>query len=719
MLVLVACSALLAVGLDAPPTSDANQSYQEAKAKAGRSPEEQVRLALWCEAHGLTTQRLHHLTLAILADPKNLTARGLMGLVLHEGRWLRPEVLADKLKADPEKAATLAEYQSRRLKADYKADAQYALGIWCDEHGLKEQARAHLTAVTRLDPKRDNAWKKLGYAKHEGRWVTEAQLAAEKTELEAQKQADKTWRPLLDRYKSMLDRPANRAEAEAALAEITDPRAVPAIMHAFGHGKGRPVDQLRAVQLLGQVDSPMASRSLAGLAVLSKSPEVRRVAVETLKTRDPRDFVRLWIALIRKPIKYEIKPVGGPGSPGELLVEGERANLKRLYSPPAMPNVPIAPGTRVSYDNNGLPVLTEPMGVDRNAGRVVWLPYYSLDTPQLVGAVGQAIHGGNFQQALSNQQTQTGRPIQTIAGYAPYALINGELVPIDAYSGSGNTIRIEQEKRLQIPLGQMAVETEKSARSAQQQLAGDVAELEKVNAAVRRLNEPTLQALRAVTGQSHGDDPIAWSQWWTDQEGYVFAITQTTGNPTFIENVPLNYTPQAVPQIVGGTVTVARSHSCFAAGTTVRTIDGDRLIESIQPGDLVLVQDTKSGALGYQGVVAAYHNPPNATLRVNLGGDESVVATGIHRFWKAGKGWTMARDLKAGDLVRNLGGVAKVESVEEDKVQPVFNLEVAEGHSFLVGKLGTLVHDNSLVETVPTPFDAGTTPVQAVAKVAK
>ena len=39
-------------------------------------------------------------------------------------------------------------------------------------------------------------------------------------------------------------------------------------------------------------------------------------------------------------------------------------------------------------------------------------------------------------------------------------------------------------------------------------------------------------------------------------------------------------------------------------------------------------------------------------------GGETIVATGIHRFWKAGKGWTMARDLKAGDRLRMIGGVA-------------------------------------------------------------
>ena len=39
--------------------------------------------------------------------------------------------------------------------------------------------------------------------------------------------------------------------------------------------------------------------------------------------------------------------------------------------------------------------------------------------------------------------------------------------------------------------------------------------------------------------------------------------------------------------------------------------------------------------------------------RVKMG-DESVVATGIHRFWKAGGGWVMARELKPGDPIRTL-----------------------------------------------------------------
>jgi Pretoxin HINT domain len=147
------------------------------------------------------------------------------------------------------------------------------------------------------------------------------------------------------------------------------------------------------------------------------------------------------------------------------------------------------------------------------------------------------------------------------------------------------------------------------------------------------------------------------------------------------------------------------SHSCFQAGTPVRTISGPRVIETIRAGDQVLTQDPETGKLSFQPVVAVYHNKPNETLRISLG-DEIVGSTLIHRFWKVGKGWVMARDLRPGDLIRSLQGVVQVSSVEKGHVQPVFNLQVADAQSFLVGKLGILVHDNSLVQPVLKPFDA-------------
>ena len=66
----------------------------------------------------------------------------------------------------------------------------------------------------------------------------------------------------------------------------------------------------------------------------------------------------------------------------------------------------------------------------------------------------------------------------------------------------------------------------------------------------------------------------------------------------------------------------------------------------------------------------------------------------------------MARELKAGDVLRTLGGTATVKSVVENEIQPVFNLQVAEGESFFVGRSGVLAHDNSTINPTPEPFDA-------------
>ena len=122
---------------------------------------------------------------------------------------------------------------------------------------------------------------------------------------------------------------ARRAKAEQELTEVTDPRAVPMIWAIFVRGSERL--QIAAVQMLGQIDGPSASNGLAALAVFSPSARCAARAIETLKRRDPRDVVGRLIGLIHKPYKYQVRHVNGPGSPGELFVEGERFNIERFY----------------------------------------------------------------------------------------------------------------------------------------------------------------------------------------------------------------------------------------------------------------------------------------------------------------------------------------------------------------------------------------------------
>ena len=187
-------------------------------------------------------------------------------------------------------------------------------------------------AVTQLDPRREAAWKKLGYLKHDGRWMTAAQQAAAKAETEAQRKADAHYRPLLQKWKTALKQKTRRSEAEGALAAINDTRAAPSIWTVFGHGTA--LDQERAVDMLGHIEADQSSRALAALAIFGKTDLVRRAAVETVKRRKADDVLIAWIALLRDPVKYEVRQVAGPGLPGVLFVEGDQFNVRRFYTPP-------------------------------------------------------------------------------------------------------------------------------------------------------------------------------------------------------------------------------------------------------------------------------------------------------------------------------------------------------------------------------------------------
>jgi hypothetical protein len=252
-----------------------------------------------------------------------------------------------------------------------------------------------------------------------------------------------------------------------------------------------------------------------------------------------------------------------------------------------------------------------------------------------------------------------------------------------------------QAARRDVEIGERLTRIQQALAYSQQQLENDVARLEALNAETSRGNDQVMPVLYALTGQDLGSSPDDWKAWWADERGYVY------DRPSVPRAKPV--VTQVVPNPYQGPVVV--HHSCFAAGTPVKTLEGPKPIEDVRVGDQVLAQDVKTGRLAYTPVVAVYHNKPAPTFRVKAAG-VSIVATGIHRFWKAGHGWTMTRDLKPGDVLRTVGGTARVEAVDSDSVQPVYNLEVAESHSFFVGGPGLLVHDNGVVQPVSKPFDA-------------
>jgi Pretoxin HINT domain len=441
-----------------------------------------------------------------------------------------------------------------------------------------------------------------------------------------------------------------------------------------------------------------------------------------LRGRDPREFANILIALIRDPIKYEVKPVGGPGSPGMLFVEGKRANLQRFYSPPSAPSFRLRPGDMLTTDEYGLPVIDRQGGyTTTNSGRMtadrLLADMGRGPDPRVIAELSSNPSFGDIGPFLGHLMNDANARND---GSLAAAIAQVEKQEHKAPSQFGFVITTRSRVEYQIPVGQMMLEAQKTAMFAQQQLESDVAALDAYNKAIAPRNESVRQLLATVAGKDLGLDVKAWKAWWVDQLGYILRATEESPKSTVVEDVPLSYQPQPVlvQQVVTPLYQTFARMSCFGAGTPVRTIDGTRPIESLKVGDLVLTQSTSSGALGYRPILVVHHNPPSATFRIQLKG-ESIISSHFHRFWVAGRGWVMARELKAGDPVRTLGGVVPVEAVEADKVQLVYNLDIAEDADFFAGQLGALVHDNTLPDPRLAPFDGGSTPALAVAKSAK
>jgi hypothetical protein len=615
ILVSVACVALEPSGGVAGRRvePEAMAAYEAARAKAGRDAEAHVRLALWCEAHGLQAERWRHLAIAVLADPAHATARGLLGLVAYRGGWRSPEDVSARIGSDASYSAALASYNGRRARMADSADAHWRLALWCEQQGLKPEATAHLTRVTQLDPGREAAWKRLGYRRQGGRWVTDEQLADEKAEAEARKRADRHWTPILTRWRGWIGDKARQVALTEALATVSDPRAVPSVWATLGRGKAS--HQEAAVQILGQIDSPDSTRALALLALDGRSPAVRARATQTLRLRDPRDIASLLVALLRDPqldpdpilFHYRLVPIAADAldAPGLLLVSGPRYNVARAY--------------------------TIDVGLVQ-----------SLNNAPISSSLGD-----RYARALSRQHERQIADLATLV----------------------DQIRKES--------------------------AGYVLAAREHVRQVDQANTRVIQTLSAATGHDLGKDKEAWRRWWTEERGYRYnpPPVRPRQDLTWDESKPTDYSLFNDP-----------ATSCFAAGTPVRTLAGPRPIESIAVGDQVLTQDSRTGALSYRPVVDVFHNKPSQVLKIDIGRD-ATKATGIHRFWKAGQGWVMARDLKPGDVVRALGGVATVKSVEPAGVEPVYNLKALQAESYFAGAGGLLVHDNSEVQPVATPFD--------------
>ncbi len=135
----------------------------------------------------------------------------------------------------------------------------------------------------------------------------------------------------------------------------------------------------------------------------------------------------------------------------------------------------------------------------------------------------------------------------------------------------------------------------------------------------------------------------------------------------------------------------ALNAGCFAAGTKLLTRRGWVAVEEIGVGDEVASRSELDprGAVEWKGVEATFRRT-GRILHLHFPGGELVRTTPEHPFWVEGTGWTPAGALGAGDRVATLSGewVAVAEAYDTGQWEPVYNLRVADHHTYFVGDDG-------------------------------
>ena len=135
---------------------------------------------------------------------------------------------------------------------------------------------------------------------------------------------------------------------------------------------------------------------------------------------------------------------------------------------------------------------------------------------------------------------------------------------------------------------------------------------------------------------------------------------------------------------------------CFVAGTLVTTEDGQEPIEEIEVGDKVLSENETTGEVAVKTVTETYINETDELIHIGVNG-ETISATPTHPFYVDKLGWTLARSLRAGDvLVLSNGELVTVEWVQHEILESpikVYNFEVQDFHTYFVGESSVLVHN--------------------------
>ncbi len=315
----------------------------------------------------------------VIPDPKN---KDRVQVLLMRGRHPL-SFRKDQIARVVSKASPLDEYVNRLRKVSQTAEAQFALGEWCERNKLPDLARQHYERAVDLDADHEGAHKKLGHVRAQGAWLTRDELSAaqglvkykgrwvteeQKTKRQAADRLSAAQGSWLRRIRMLRTAIVNgssdrRREAESQLMSIRDPDAVVPLVRVFGQD-----DATRRILLalvLSTIGGHEATAALVQRVLDEPDSEVRTITFEHLKQRDDAGVTNRFIrALGREDIKVINRAAWALGNLNAvesvphlvavLVTYEDRIVVPQLFGGPPQPTVPTGPGiVPRGFINNG------------------------------------------------------------------------------------------------------------------------------------------------------------------------------------------------------------------------------------------------------------------------------------------------------------------------------------------------------------------------------
>ena len=228
-----------------------------------------------------------------------------------------------------------------------------------------------------------------------------------------------------------------------------------------------------------------------------------------------------------------------------------------------------------------------------------------------------------------------------------------------------------------------AEEMEEAAREAAEEDAARRRQLaEAENRYIEERNARVGKVVSRVGGAPASRQPLDLWKWWDKYNETEYQEYKPTTNRVDSERFAFRTYD----------IEVDRSCECFVAGTVVVTNLGNRPIEQLTVGDMVLSRNVGTGELGWKPVLRATNRPPEMTIEVRTEKD-ALRCTSGHLFWVSGKGWQKASELEVGDTLHAAKEPTLVTSIQRMPRARTFNLQVADNATYFVGEDRVLTHD--------------------------